>query len=178
MSLATRVSRIAVAATLAAVSGAAHAQAGPHSRAGPWFSGGLAYQRACYTQFSQHCLGGPALGLGLGRALNGTVQVGIGSTGLLSWSEVEDQLDVGGSLTGVVRVHPIARHGLVLTGGLGIGSILLTPDRVGLAAEAGVGYDVRLGPHASLTPYLGVLRIGDRYRPTTYRQLGLALTLD
>jgi hypothetical protein len=179
MSRAARVSRIVVAATLAGVPCAARAQTGSHMRAGAWFSGGFAYERACYSRYSdRHCLGGPALGLGFGRALNATVQVGAGSTGLVSWSERDDELEVAGSLTGVVRVHPVRRAGLVLTGGLGIGSILLTPDRLGLAAEAGLGYDLSLGRRVSLAPYLALLHIADPYRPTTYRQLGLAVTLD
>ncbi len=177
MSLAPRIAQILVAVTLAGLPGALRAQ-DAEEQSGTWFTTSLGYQRGCYTLTDRHCLGGPALRLGLGKTLGGAVQVGVASTSLLGWSEVEDQLEFGGSLTAVARVYPVPRAGLVLTGGLGIGSILLTPDRLGLAVEAGLGYDLRLARRVSLTPNLAVLRIRDPYRPTTYLQAGLAVTLD
>ncbi len=166
-----------LALALATVPVAAHAQMPAPVHASTWFSAGLAYQRGCYNQFGSVCAAGLALGLGLGWAASSRVQLGVGSTGLLSGDD-EGEFEIGGTFTGVVRVHPFTRARLLLTGGLGVGSVQLIPHQMGVAAEAGIGWDLTFWQRASVTPYVGIVHIGDPQRPTTYRQLGLAVTLD
>ncbi len=189
MSRASCAGWIVVAAALAAPLGV-QAQAAPvglqaqavaHARQGAWFSVGPAYVTAWSTgpYSGRHRVEGGALRLGGGWGVNQAVQVGVGLTAPVAYDPAaqDETIDISLAATGVLRAYPSPTAGLYLSGGLGVGAVRTT-DEPGFAVEAGIGYDLSLGRHASLTPQLNVLRIGDRYRPTTYGQLGLAVTVD
>ncbi len=180
MSPASCVGRIMMAAALAAPVGV-QAQAAPHAREGGWFSAGAAYVSAWFSSAYSvhHHLSGGALRLGGGWGVSRAVQVGVSLTAPVVYDAgtQDGEIEASPAVTGVLRAYPFPSAGLHLSGGIGFGAVR-TPDEPGVAAEAGVGYDLSLGRHASLTPQVNVLRIGDRYRPTTYAHFGLAITVD
>jgi len=179
MSPLARLAAAAVLALLALTPEAASAQAG-HARQGFWFNGGLGYgSLGC-----QDCSGREGAlsgGLALGGTLSQKLLLGVGTNG---WTKSENGATLTvGTLTALARFYPSATGGFFLLGGLGIGSIHAeiadfgSDTETGVGALVGLGYDIRVGPNVSLTPYWNGFAASTSNADANVGQLGLGVTV-
>lgn len=165
---------------------AVQAQAAPaepdnkHLRQGFWFSGGLGVgSLGC-----DDCSGresGLSGGLGMGGSVSQKVLLGAGTNG---WTKSEGGVDLTvGTLVALIRFYPSATGGFFLVGGLGLGSIPAEIDGFGSDSETGagalfgLGYDIRVGRNASLTPFWNGFAARTSNADANVGQLGLSVTL-
>ena len=166
---------------ISSLSVAADAQAqNAQVRQGFWISGGLGYgSLGCDGCADRE--GALSADISLGGTLSPRFLVGVGTSG---WSKSEQ----GGTLTvglvdARVRFYPSARGGLFLTGGIGIGSVKATVDGFGSATETGpaailgLGYDYRVSPNMSVTPYWNAFAMKNDNTDANVGQAGIAITL-
>lgn len=148
----------------------------PHE--GLWFSAGIGYG---------------ALGCGPcdGRDGAGSGQLSVGGTlsdevllgaGLHVWTDSQNDVTLtAGLLTAMARGY--AAGGLYFTGGLGIGMLdadfaeLGGDSETGFGVMLGVGYDFRVSPGVSITPYATGYSVETEPLDTTVYSAGIALTL-
>jgi hypothetical protein len=180
---------VLLGATLAVTSSAAaqHAQA----REGFWIGFGLGAGSLGF--------GGDVSGVDRETGLSGYFKLGaaVSPHFLLGaetngWTKSEGGVTTSaGALSAVGYVYPRATGGLFLKGGLGYLAISDNADyqgsASGLAAQLGVGYDVRVGSNFSLTPYANYLAssgaelkidgsgVGANINPNVF-QFGLGVT--
>ena len=143
-----------------------------HNREGLWFNIGVGYGTSGCGPCTERD-GGLSGGLSAGTTLSDNVLIGGGLTG---WRKSSGAVTVSARLlTPLVRVYPWGTEGFFLTGGVGVGWIDFTlsnqlnrsptrsrawqwahgsANQVGYAGLAGLGYDIRVGNHGSLTPFL------------------------
>lgn len=130
-------------------------------REGFWYGFGLGYGAAVAS--CDNCVSGPRTGgvtaffklggtpsrnLLIGGAVSGWAHGGGGAT------------ETMGHITGSLYYYPISGSGLFVTTGLGFATYHMTSGAVsgtGWGAVAGLGYDIGLSRHASLTPVATVL---------------------
>ena len=155
--------------------GQRHAQ----TRKGFWFNGGLGYG----TLGCDNCgtrTGGLTGGLSLGGTLNHHILLGVGTT---AWTKSEG----GATLTVAtldlrVLFYPSPAGGFFLTGGLGGGSINAALLGFGGATETGGGvvlgggFDVRVAPMVSLTPFANIFGVRTANGDANVFQLGVSVT--
>jgi len=166
---------------IGSLSVAADAQAqNARARDGFWISGGLGYGMfGCDGCGSRE--GGLSGDLSLGGTISPRFLLGAGTSG---WTQSEG----GGTLTvglldARVRFYPSARGGLFLTGGVGVGSVKASIDGFGSTTETGVGvilglgYDYRVSPNMSITPYWNGFAMRNDVMDANVGQMGIALTL-
>jgi hypothetical protein len=104
------------------------------------------------------------------------VRLGIGTA---AWSRSQDgsTLTVG-TLDARVRVYPARRAGFFITSGLGLGAITIDGDTAwGLGLMVGVGWDIDVSRHVSLTPFYGAIGIANSDMDANFGQLGLGVTI-
>jgi hypothetical protein len=148
-------------------------------RHGFWFNGGLGYgSLGCDNCGSRE--GGLSGGLSLGGTLSPKWLLGVGTSG---WYK-----DVGGasltigSLDARVRFYPSRTGNFFFTGGLGLGTIAVdigglgSDSENGASAILGIGYDIRLSPGLSLTPYWNGFAVRTSNADANVGQLGISLT--
>ena len=157
----------------------AFAQRG-QTRHGFWFNGGLGYGSLgcdnCGTR-----TGSWSGGVSLGGTVNPHLLLGVGTAG---WTKSENGATLTvGTLDARARVYPKASGGFFLTGGLGVGSISAALAGFGGASETGVafllglGYDIRVGPNASLTPFWNGFAVRSSNSNSNVGQFGLSVTI-
>jgi hypothetical protein len=127
------------------------------TRQGLWFGFGFGYGSTNVSCDS--CGTGPRFSgtsgfLKFGGTLNPHLRVGITADGWTHTSEGETENL--GNLTASLYYYPRNRSGLFVEGGVGISSYDLNTSPAisgtGLGLTAAVGYDLPIGPTASLTP--------------------------
>jgi hypothetical protein len=154
------------------------AQQHPHEREGFWISGGLGYGSLGLEGFSDR-EDGLSGNLSLGGTISQRFLLGGGTTG---WTKEVDGIRVTfGTLAVMTRLYPQADGGFFVNLGLGGGQIRLSEGSTsisesGAGAIVGVGYDVRVGPSWSLSPYAnGIGYSIDGERADVF-QFGLGVT--
>lgn len=162
-----------------------HAQAprtpvrNPQLHQGFWFSGGLGYgSLGC-----QNCSGregGTSGGLAIGGTISQRVLLGASTTG---WTKSQNGVTLtAGSLGATIRFYPSETGGFFLRGDLGVGTIDIalagfgSVSQTATSAVIGLGYDFRIAPMVSLTPYLNGVGMNWSTGDANYTQIGLAIT--
>lgn len=117
--------------------------------------------------------------LAVGGTMSDELLVGVG---LNVWTDSENDATLtAGLLTAQARVYAV--RGLYFTGGLGIGR--LSSDFDGLGGDGatgfgvmlGVGYDFRVGPNVSITPYAAGYSIETDPINVTVYHAGIGVTI-
>jgi hypothetical protein len=147
---------------------------------GFWFSAGLGYgSLGCQNCGSR--TGGLSGNLALGGTLSQKLLLGVSSNGWMK-SENGSTLTVN-ALTAAVRFYPSVTGGFFLMGGLGLGTVSANVSGVGSGSETGVGallglgYDMRIGPKVSLTPYWNGFAMNSSNSNANVGQIGLGITV-
>lgn len=150
------------------------------TRDGFWFNAGMGIGFAgC-----QGCIGrDPAAsgGLSLGTTINDKVLLGVGTSGW--YRSYANGVTLGGSTTDLrVRFYPSLRSGLFLTGGLGLGTVRVALGSVsetdyGVGSVFGAGWDIRLRPNVSLTPFYNGFAVHTSYDQGYVDQFGIGITV-
>ena len=150
------------------------------ARHGFWFNGGLGYGSlgcdGCGTR-----TGSVSGGLSLGGTINSHLLIGVGTAG---WTKSESGATLTvGTLDVRARVYPKASGGFFLTGGIGVGSVSAGLSGFGAASETGgafllgLGYDIRVGPMVSLTPFWNGFAVKTSSTSSNVGQFGLGVTV-
>ena len=160
---------IGTAAALLLVASSALAQGAPAARQGFTVSFGLGAGSAAfsYEGSTSDRISGPSGYLRLGGAITPSLILAGETHG---WSHTEGSVTSRvGYLMAVAQWYPQASGGFHVEGGLGAG-LLSEKDTdatlgyelqsVGVAAQLGLGYDVRMSRNFSLTPYVNFLGMG------------------
>jgi hypothetical protein len=158
----------------------ASAQDVARTRDGFWLNAGMGYgSLGCQDCSSRE--GSWIGGLALGGSLSQKVLLGAGFNG---WTKSESGATLTvGTLTALIRYYPSATGGFFLTGGLGLGSIRAelsgfgSDSETGVGALVGLGYDVRVGPNVSLTPYWNGFAMASSNTDANVGQIGLGVTV-
>jgi len=145
------------------------------SRDGFWFNVGLGYgSLGC-----DNCIdraNGLSGGLSFGGTLSDRVLLGIGTTGWAK-SEFGDLLTVG-TFDARLRFYPARESGFFLTGGLGVASVSLNDDsEYGLGLVLGLGWDIRVAPNVSLTPFWNGFAMRSNIADANVGQVGIGITI-
>jgi hypothetical protein len=158
--------------------GEAAAQAHPHEREGFWISFGLGYGSLGIEGFSDR-EDGLSGNLSLGGTISPRFLLGAGTTG---WTKEVDGVRVNfATLLLVSRLYPQADGGFFVNLGLGAGQVSLsqgstTVSESGGGALLGLGYDVRVGPGWSLSPYVNAIGFSIDGEQADVFQFGLGIT--
>jgi len=157
---------------------AASAQGYAQERSGFWGSGGLGYGSLGLDGFS-----GREAGLSGNLSLGGTISprflLGGGTTG---WTKEVDGIRFSFStLLLLTRFYPNQDGGFFLTAGLGAGSVSASEGSTSVSesgggALLGLGYDVRVGPRWSLSPYVNAIGFDIDGDAADVFQFGLGVT--
>jgi hypothetical protein len=161
---------IGTAVALLVFAAPAFAQESPSPRQGFTVSFGLGAGSAGFSyegSSSEERLTGPSGYLRIGGAVTPNLVIA-GETHGWTYSK-EGVTSRVGYLTAVAQWYPQTSGGFHLLGGLGMGMIDeedsdptlgYALESVGVAAQFGLGYDVRISRGFSLTPYLNLLAMG------------------
>ncbi|HKW41009.1 MAG TPA: hypothetical protein VJN39_07165 [Gemmatimonadales bacterium] len=170
---------LALAAITVFLAGNALGQGAP-SHHGFWFSAGLGYgSLGCQNCGSR--TGGGSGYISLGGSLGQKVLLGVSSNAWMK-SENGSTLTVS-AFTAAIRFYPSATNGFFLLGGLGLGTVSANVSGVGSGSESGaaavlgLGYDLRIGPKVSLTPYWNGYAMSSSNTNANVGQIGLAITV-
>jgi len=152
----------------------------PQTREGFWFNLGLGWGTlGCDDCNSRE--GGLSGGLALGGTLSPKLLIGVGTTG---WTKSEGGVTLTtGTLDARIRFYTSPTGGFFLTGGLGVGTISAelagfgSDSETGVGLVLGLGYDIRLGTSASLTPFWNGFAVRTRNADVNVGQLGLGFTI-
>lgn len=158
----------------------AAAQARPETRDGFWWNGGLGYSTigcdGCNRRQNS---------LTVAMAAGGTVsrKVLFGASIDAATKSESGGNQIVATLLARLRFYPSLTNGFFLTAGLGLGTVradatdIGTRSNTGTAALIGLGYDIRIGPNASLTPFWNGFSTGALDTNYNVGQLGLSLTV-
>jgi hypothetical protein len=160
-----------------------HPSQAPPIRQGLWFSGGLGYGSASGP--NTDAMGGVSGGLAAGWTLSQRVQVGLGAAGWTKSGPGEGggRLRIGiGTLDARIRFYPDPQFGFFFAGGFGLGLIRFSDENgafnhTGTAILGGAGYDIRVAPNVSLTPFANIYAVRTSDPRADVGQIGLALTV-
>jgi hypothetical protein len=164
-----------------ALAGAVEAQGQlPQARQGFWIGLGLGYGSLGCDGCDDR-LGGVSGGLALGGTLNERLLLGAATTG---WSRTEEGTTLSaGTLTALARFYPWVARGFFGQLGLGLGSVsaeipaLGNANSTGAGAVLGLGYDVRVAPNFSITPFWNGVGITADEVGWNFGQIGVGVTL-
>lgn len=153
------------------------------AREGFWLSGGLGYGSA--SSSNTRAMGGFSGSLAAGWTVSPGVQVGLGVAGWTRTGPGESGRPIGiriGTLDARVRFYPDPRFGFFFTGGFGLGIIRFTDqgrafDHTGAGILGGAGYDIRLSPAMSVSPFANYYIVRTSDPRADVAQIGLALTV-
>ncbi len=153
----------------------------PQTREGFWFNAGTGLGFAgC-----QGCVGsdaGASGGLSLGGRVSDKVLFGVGTSGWYK-SYAEGVSLSGGTFDGRIRFYPSVNSGFFLTGGLGLGHISVGVAGFGSETEYGVGglfglgWDIRIKPNVSLTPFYNGFAVQTSNADSHVDQIGVGITV-
>lgn len=155
------------------------AENNPHQRDGFWFNGGLGYgSLGCSDCVDRE--GSWTGNLTFGGTISQKVLLAGSSN---AWTKSEGGTTItAGAVTALLRFYPSATGGFYLTGGLGIGTLSVDTSfgdasDTGAAAILGLGYDFRVSPNVSLSPYLNGVGATFDGGDLNFNQLGLSVTV-
>jgi hypothetical protein len=164
-----------IASVIALLPSLGDAQNQAQTRDGFWFNGGAGFGslgcRDCDGRRSA-----VTLALGAGGTLSQKVLLG---ASIDAWTKSEGTV---AALLARLRFYPSITRGLFLTGGLGLGrrqadATDFTRSDTGTAELIGLGYDLRLSPNLSLTPFWNWFATQTTNDDHNVAQLGLSLTV-
>jgi hypothetical protein len=148
-------------------------------RSGFWFNLGMGYGALTCKDCDGHA-NGLSGGLSVGGTVSPRLLLGVGTTG---WYKSEGGATVSaGTLDARIRFYPSSTGGFFLTGGAGVGSISANVDGLGGDSETGfglmlgLGFDLRLGDKASLTPFWNGFAVQTKNADVSVGQVGLGIT--
>ncbi len=103
--------------------------------------------------------------------------MGVGTTGYAR--NIDGELFTLGTVDARFRFYPSLYQGFFITfgGGLGSGSYAGGESELGLGIVAGLGWDVRLSPNVSLTPFWNGVALRNSTDDANFGQLGLGITI-
>lgn len=169
-----------LACVIALLPSLADAQGRAQTRDGFWFNGGVGYGTigcdGCNNRNNSL-----TLSLGAGGAMSRKVLFGASFDAAIQ-SRGGATLTVA-TLLARLRFYPSLTNGFFLTGGLGLGKVsadateIGTRANTGTAALIGMGYDIRVGTNASLTPFWNGFSTGALDTNYNVGQLGVSLTI-
>lgn len=120
-------------------------------------------------------------GLGLGGTVSPHVLLGAFTSG---WYKSEDGVTVtAGVVVAGIRYYPSVSNGFFMLAGLGVGQLGASADGLGTAtttgsgAILGLGWDIRIAPNASLTPFWNGIGINVSDGDANYGQIGVGFTI-
>lgn len=151
----------------------------PQTRHGFWFNAGLGWG-SLGCQDCDGRTGGLSGGLSFGGVLSPHFLLGVGTTG---WTKNEGDVRLTvGTLDARLRFYPKASGGFFLTTGLGLGSISASAfgqseSETGVGFMLGLGYDFRIAPNLSLTPFWNGFAVSTSGADANVGQLGISLTV-
>ena len=157
----------------------AGAQSPARTRDGFWFSGGVGFGSigcdGCNTRRNSL-----TLAVGAGGTVSRKVLFGA-SLDAATRSRLGASLTVA-TVLARLRFYPSLTNGFFLTAGLGLGKVSADAtdgirSNTGTAALIGLGYDVRVGANASLTPFWNAFSTGALGTNYNVGHLGLGLTI-
>lgn len=157
----------------------AAAQASPETRAGFWWNGGLGYSTigcdGCTRRQNS---------LAIAMAAGGTVsrKVLFGASIDAATRSESGARQIVATVLARLRFYPSLTSGFFLTAGVGLGMLSAEGTDAnrrdtGTAALLGLGYDIRVGPNVSLTPFWNGFSTGELDTNYNVGQLGLSLTI-
>lgn len=171
---------LALSLALAAIPHRADAQA-PQTREGFWFNIGLGAGSLGCSECDDERVNGLSGGIALGGTINQNWILGAFSNG---WTKSEDGVSLtAGTLVFGARFYPSVESGFFLLGGIGVGSVDLQAPGIGSLSETGsgvllgLGWDIRIAPGTSLTPFWNGVAVGSDGGNVNFGQLGLGLTI-
>jgi hypothetical protein len=107
--------------------------------------------------------------------------LGVGTTG---WTKSEDGVTISaGTLAATARFYTSEMGGFFLLGGLGLGTVDVGVAGIGSASETGagvildLGYDFRIAPSVSLSPFWNGVGINHSQGDANFGQLGIGVTV-
>lgn len=155
------------------------AESAAQERSGFWFSGGLGWA-SFGCEGCEGREGGVSGSLSLGTSLSQQLLVGVSSN---AWTKSEEGARLtAGTLTATARYYPSATNGLHVAGGLGLGMLEVgvsgfgSARETGLGAVVGVGYDIRMMPNVSVTPYWNGIGMRIAEGNSNFAQFGIGVT--
>jgi hypothetical protein len=153
----------------------------PQTREGFWFNAGMGLGFAGCLD----CVGtnaGASGGLSLGGTLSEKWLLGVGTSGWYRSYEGGVSLS-GGTTDARFRFYPSLRSGFFINGGLGLGHITVglrnfdSVSETGVGALFGVGWDIRIKPNVSLTPFYNGFAVQTSNADGHVDQFGLGVTI-
>ena len=160
------------------VAGDLAAQGHPQERDGFWIGAGLGYGSLGIEELPSR-EDGLSGNLSLGGTISERFLLGVGTTG---WTkEVDGVRFTFGTLALMARLYPDAEGGFFVNLGLGGGQVSVsygntTVSESGGGAILGLGYDARMGPAWSLTPYVNAIGYSIDGDQADVLQFGLGVT--
>jgi hypothetical protein len=147
----------------------------PQIRDGFWFSAGLGFgSLGCENCITRE--DGLSGGLSFGSVVSDRVLLGVGTTGFAK--DVGGETLSVGTLDARVRFYPARTSGFFLNGGIGLGSLSYAGEsEFGVGLMLGLGWDIRLGKNASLTPFWNGFAMSNSNVDANVGQLGLGFTI-
>jgi hypothetical protein len=129
-------------------------------------------------------MGGFSGSVAAGWTVSPRVQVGLGVVGWSKTGSGESGRPIGiriGTLDARLRFYPDPRFGFFFTGGFGLGIIRFTDqgrgfNHTGTGILGGAGYDIRLSPNLSLSPFANYYAVRTGDPRANVGQIGLAFT--
>jgi hypothetical protein len=156
------------------------AQKNAQTRKGFWFNGGLGYgSLGCDGCASR--TGAVSWDISLGGTINPKAVLGVGTSGWTK-SQFGATLTVG-TLDLRARFYPASKSGFFLTGGVGVGSVSTAISGIGsgretgLAILIGLGYDFRVAPNVSVTPFWNGFALRTSNTTPNVGQIGVGITV-
>jgi hypothetical protein len=152
------------------------------TRPGFWFSGGPGYGSASAS--NTRAMGGFSGALAGGWTLSPKLQLGLGAAGWTRSFPGESGRQIGlgiATLDARLRFYPDPQFGFFLTGGVGLGIIRFTDqgrgfNHTGTGILGGAGYDIRLTPEMSVSPFANYYIVRTDDPQANVGQIGVALT--
>jgi SH3 domain-containing protein len=149
---------------------------GFQKREGVWFNAGFGLGMLSCLE-CDGWLNGFSGGLSAGKAVTDRLLIGVGTTGYHR-SVVGIGFNAGSVVDARLRFYPIRSSSFFLTGGMGLGSISVADaSEYGLSAVFGVGYDVKVTPKVSLTPFWNGTGVVTSSANASVGQVGLGITI-
>jgi len=144
-------------------------------REGIWFNGGFGFGSMCAGGCSGGLSGGSG-GLSVGTTINDKLLLGVGTAGF--YRSVNGVAQTAGTLDARIRFYPILTSGFFATGGLGLGNVsVANVTEYGVGAVLGVGWDIRIRPNVSLTPFWNRIGVSTSSINAGVGQFGLGITV-
>jgi hypothetical protein len=149
-------------------------------RSGFWFNGGLGFGSLGCIDCTER-VNGASGGLAVGGTLSQHVLLAIATNG---WTKTEDGVTLSaGSVTGAIRFYPWSRGNFFVLGGVGVGQVDLSTggftvgSDLAYAALLGLGYDIRITPMTSVTPFWNGIGLRNDGGDLNWGQVGLGITI-